>query len=122
MAYHFASGGAIPMSNQIPVMPMDTLKAKVGELIEEAKKRSLPMSLHTLLSISEYLKDAERWQFYVRNGPILGDVDMMTPAELTKYVDQEIENERKRLVCARKRRNDGVPGNQGGGGATDPVV
>ncbi len=109
------------MSGPIPVMPLDTLRAKVGELIQEAQQRSLPMSTLTLLSIGEYLKDAERWNYVMTHEIPLG----MSANDTRKWVDdhlKEIDDGVERLVRPRKRRVDGVSGNSGTGGAADPVV
>lgn len=88
------------MSGPIPVMPLDTLRAKVGELIEEAKTRNLPMSTLTLLSIGEYLKDAERWAI-VKSQEIVLYPGIM-PDDVQRIVDhyiKERENERQRSLC-----------------------
>lgn len=80
------------MSGPIPVMPLDTLREKVGQLIEEAKTRNLPMSLHTLMSIGEYLKDAERWQV-VKNQEVVFYPGIL-PDDIQRVVDKHIK-ERK---------------------------
>jgi hypothetical protein len=109
------------MSGPIPVMPLDTLREKVGLLIEEAKTRALPMSTLTLLSIGEYLKDAERWNYAMTHEIPVG----MSANETRKWVDQqlqEVEDGVERVVRARQRRVDGVSGDSGAGGTPDPVV
>lgn len=109
------------MSGPIPVMPLDTLREKVGQLIEEAKTRNLPMSTLTLLSIGEYLKDAERWAYVERYEIPAG----MSANETRKWVDaqlQEIADGVERVVRPRERRGDGVSRDCGTGGAADSVV
>ena len=82
------------MSVPIPVMPLDTLRAKVGELIEEAKILNLPMSTLTLLSIGEYLKDAERWQAF-RNTEIVF-YPGISPADMDRVADEHIKRRMKK--------------------------
>lgn len=109
------------MSGPIPVMPLDTLREKVGQLIEEAKTRNLPMSTLTLLSIGEYLKDAERWNYVMTHEIPPG----MSSNDTRKWVDEqlkEVEDGVERVIRSRQRRVDGVPGDSGTGGTPDPVV
>lgn len=76
------------MSNQIPVMPLDTLRSRIGEWIEDSKQHKLPLPTVVLMSISEYLKDAERWQ-HVKDNVVPG-YGHMGPDELQKYVDAQL--------------------------------
>lgn len=77
------------MSGPIPVLPLDILQGQVGKLIEEAKTRCLPMSTLTLLSIGEYLKDAERWKYFESN--LVAIPDGFTPSQIRVYIDKKIE-------------------------------
>lgn len=110
------------MSGPIPTMSLDKLKEALGVALDDERVRHDPKMLLICLSIGEYLKDAERWQHVAENTVQWNNFEPRTTADFRKWIDEEINNERERLVCARQGRRDGVSGNQGGGGAADPVV
>jgi hypothetical protein len=78
------------MSGPIPVMPIDTVQAQLGELIGVAKSNKLPMSTHFLLSVSEYLKDAQRWHWMINNSCGYHLNFDASPEELQRAVDEQM--------------------------------
>lgn len=110
------------MSGPIPTMPLDKLKIALGVALDDERVRHDPKMLLICLSMAEYLKDAERWHHVAEHTVQWNNFEPRTTADFRKWIDQEIENERERLVHARERRQDGVPGDSGTGGTSDPVV
>lgn len=109
------------MSGPIFVLPLDQLRKIVGDTIKTCQTQgSIPL-LHAAMSINEYLKDAERWT-YVRDYEIPAG---MSAKETTAYVDQqlkEVNDGVERVIRARQRREDGVPGSSGAGNAASSIV
>lgn len=109
------------MSGPIFILPLDQLRKIVGDTIEACKTQGSIHMLHAAVSISEYLKDAERWA-HVRDYEIPAG---MSAKETTAYVDQqlkEVNDDVERVIRARQRREDGVPGSSGTGNTTNPIV
>lgn len=79
------------MSGPIPVMPVFDLRAVLLELLIKGRERKDAQMVHLAVSMTEYLKDAERWRFFMENGPVLNDVSEMTPGELLKFVNEKLE-------------------------------
>lgn len=84
------------MTKPIELAPLKEVQARVGVHLEHVKGD--PRQLLLWLSIAEYLKDAERWQHVAENTVQWNNYEPRTAAEFRNWIDQEIDNERKRLI------------------------
>lgn len=109
------------MSN-LPVIPLQDLRLTLLGLLQQSRESSDAQLVHLSVSMLEYLRDAERWHHVAENTVQWNNFEPRTAADFRKWVDQEIHNEQQRFVCARQGRVDGVPGNSGTGGASNPVI
>ena len=78
------------MSNKVTRMDLNELRAAVGVALEAESIRKDPLMTRICLSVGEYLKDAERWGFVMRNRLTLDDLSEMPPAQLQAHVDEQL--------------------------------
>lgn len=71
--------------NPIPVLSMDDVRANVLVALIAARDKPSPETVQLLVSISEYLKDAERWHWVRDNQG--GIPEFATPQEVIEHVD-----------------------------------
>lgn len=77
------------MSGPLHMMPLADVQALVGLHLDHV--RNDPRQLHPWLSIAEYLKDAERWQYVMNNcfhDDLRGILVSGPPEEFKKTVDR----------------------------------
>ncbi len=78
------------MSGPIPLKSLPEVQAHIGETIDRLRQLGSTETLLIALSISEYLKDAERWQHVMHNKLGLDELSEMPPAQLQKHVDAQL--------------------------------
>lgn len=78
------------MSGFIPVMPVEDLRSHILFAMIAARDKGDTALTHLLVSMSEYLKDAQRWRYFMQNGPVLDDLSSMTPDDLLRWVDAKL--------------------------------
>lgn len=105
------------MSSLIFPMPIEQVDRFLGDTMNGAS----PEVQRVILSVSHYLKDARRWHYVEQYEIPVG----LSPNGTRKWVDQqlkEVNDGVERVIRARQRREDGVPGGEGTGGTPNPIV
>lgn len=72
------------MSGPIFPMPIDQVREFMGSVLPGAS----PEVQHVVLSVCEYLKDAQRWQYIKHHVP--PDIHKMPPDGLQNHIDYRI--------------------------------
>ena len=74
------------MSGKLAVMPVNDVRAVLLQMLIEEKVRKDPFMLQLAISLTEYMKDVERWH-HVRDNQ--GGIPEFDSAQaVTDYVDQ----------------------------------
>lgn len=76
------------MIGPIPLMPIPEIQEYLGDSIKSLKRLGSQNMLQMAMSIAEYMKDAQRWQ-YVRDSDL--DTSQFTSfKEMQEHVDEAI--------------------------------
>jgi hypothetical protein len=81
------------MSGPIPLMPILDIKLAFVEQLQGAQSRKDASMMLLCVSILEYMKDAQRWQYVQNHYVEVLDADMgeMMPDNFRKWVDERIK-------------------------------
>lgn len=69
-------------------LPIKAVQDYLGEQITILRGQKRPRALHMALSVSEYMKDAQRWRYFRDN--LVAIPDGITPEGIEKYIDKEL--------------------------------
>lgn len=81
----------------LSVLPLPHVRELMAIQLANAEPASV-IERHVLLSLFEYLKDAERWRYVRENSIVPGAAEFSTPQEFTQWVDDKISEENKNVA------------------------
>lgn len=82
------------MSGSFTAIPLAIIQKDIGQCISDLKgetEANFSLTLLELLSIAEYLKDAQRWA-YIRDHALIPSPSL-TSAQVIKEIDHQLEKE-----------------------------
>lgn len=81
------------VTSMLEAIPLPALQSRLAAVVEDALdlgRTKSDFTLHELLSLSHYLKDARRWAYVYQNFDSAVEPDNLTPEEFKKWVDSQL--------------------------------